>query len=335
MKFLAAVLNANNTPLDLCEIELNDKLKFGQILVEMITTGICGKQIEEIEGKMGKDKYIPHLLGHEGYGKVIDYGPGVKKVKKDDYVILHWIKGNGIESETPKYYINNRKINAGWVTTFNSFSVVSENRLTVVDKQEDTISMPLFGCAVPTGIGTVVNQANARPEHSVAVIGTGGVGLNCILGGKIINCKEIICYDEKVEARKLAKSVGADDCVQLDNPSYDNFDIVLDTVANKESIEKAINITKYNGIIYVIGVPSPKTKVELNALNLHRNIRIEGSSGGNIIPEIHIPTYINMHNKGIINVKKIVSSVYKFNDINKALKRISNGKEKGRIVIQF
>ena len=68
---------------------------------------------------------------------------------------------------------------------------------------------------------------------------------------------------------------------------------------------------------------------------MHRNIRIVGSSGGNIIPEIHIPTYINMHNKGIINVKKIVSSVYKFNDINKALKRISNGKEKGRIVIQF
>ena len=335
MKFTAAILTEHNKELDIEELSINNKLSYGQVLIKMISTGICGKQIEEIKGKMGDDKYIPHLLGHEGYGIVVDFGPGVKKVKKDDYVILHWIKGEGIQCETPTYYMGSRSINAGWITTFNTYSIISENRMTVVNKQDDDISAPLFGCAVPTGIGTVLNQANARPEHKIAVIGAGGVGLNCIMGSKVINSKEIICYEEKIEARKLAITLGANEVVPLEYDKYKDFDIVLDTVASTKTLEKAFSITKYNGDIYVIGVPSPGISVNINALNLHRNIRFNGSSGGNIIPEIHIPAYMRLNENNIINVKKCVTKVGEFLEINEAINRIIKGKETGRVVLKF
>ena len=107
-KFKAAILEKNKSKLTICNISLSGKLKKGQILVKLIYSGICGKQLDEIEGVGGKDEYLPHLLGHEGSGIVEKIGPGVKKVKKRDKVILHWIKSSGIQSETPKYISNNK-----------------------------------------------------------------------------------------------------------------------------------------------------------------------------------------------------------------------------------
>ena len=87
MKFTAAILTEHNKELDIQELSINNKLSYGQVLIKMISTGICGKQIEEIKGKMGDDKYIPHLLGHEGSGTVISVGPKVKKIKNLNIVL--------------------------------------------------------------------------------------------------------------------------------------------------------------------------------------------------------------------------------------------------------
>src|SRR5580693_6080296 len=97
----AAVLVAQRAPLEVAELDLPDQLSFGQVLVKVHYSGICGAQINEIEGAKGPDKYLPHLLGHEGSGTVLDIGPGVRSVKKGDRVVMHWRPSAGLQSETP------------------------------------------------------------------------------------------------------------------------------------------------------------------------------------------------------------------------------------------
>ena len=102
MKFKAAVLVESKTPLVIDELEIQP-LNVGQVLVKLDSSGICGAQINEIDAVKGKDKFLPHLLGHEGHGKVVECGKGVRYVNPDDNVVLHWRKGNGIQSDVPKY----------------------------------------------------------------------------------------------------------------------------------------------------------------------------------------------------------------------------------------
>jgi len=114
---IAAVLEKQKCQLVLSEI-VPQPLEVGQVLVEVSSSGICGAQIGEIQGKNGKDRYLPHLLGHEGAGVVLEIGQGVRTVSKGDHVVLHWRKGSGIEAEPAKYKRGNEIIGAGRVTTF-------------------------------------------------------------------------------------------------------------------------------------------------------------------------------------------------------------------------
>src|SRR5690349_20403357 len=117
MKMLAAILENLNAPLVLEQIEV-PTLDVGQVLVQIHNSGICGAQLGEIAGVKGSDKFLPHLLGHEGGGEVVDTGPGVTQVQKGDHVVLHWRKGSGIQAKPAKYQWGDRVVNSGWVTTF-------------------------------------------------------------------------------------------------------------------------------------------------------------------------------------------------------------------------
>ena len=110
----AAVLVSQNSALEIYDIEV-PKLDVGQVLVRVEYSGICGKQIDEITGRQGDDQYIPHLLGHEGGGEVVDIGPGVTKVKPGDRVVMHWVKGSGIDSRPPRFNYKGQVLSAGWV----------------------------------------------------------------------------------------------------------------------------------------------------------------------------------------------------------------------------
>ena len=138
---------------------LPKELLAGQVLVKLHRSGICGSQIGEIAGVKGKDNYLPHLLGHEGCGTILQTGPGVKHLSPEDLVVLHWRKGVGIESETPKYRWGDQILNAGWVTTFNTHAIVSENRCTKIPNETNYDVAALMGCAVTTGFGVVENNA--------------------------------------------------------------------------------------------------------------------------------------------------------------------------------
>ena len=102
----AAILTELRKPLVIAEVELPKALDVGQVLVKVYCSGICGSQLGEIDGVKGEDKYLPHLLGHEGSGTVLAIGPGVRYVRPGDKVVLHWRKGLGIEAATPAYTWN-------------------------------------------------------------------------------------------------------------------------------------------------------------------------------------------------------------------------------------
>src|SRR3972149_7470853 len=119
----AAILVETGKPLIVDSISLPERLTFGQVLVKIAYTTICGSQLNEIDAAKGPDKFLPHLLGHEASGIVLNIGPEVRCVKRHDHVVLHWRKGAGIEAPTSMYRWRGKKVNAGWVTTFQDYSV--------------------------------------------------------------------------------------------------------------------------------------------------------------------------------------------------------------------
>ena len=174
----SAILVESKKPLVVTDIDLPSELEFGQVLVKICYSGICGAQINEIDAIKGPDKYLPHLLGHEGSGIVEKVGKGVTRIKKGDHVVLHWRKSSGIQSTPASYLWKGKKLNAGWVTTFSEKSIVSENRLTVIPRDFDLKVAALFGCAVTSGFGAVNNDAKVKIGQSVLIFGIGGMGLN-------------------------------------------------------------------------------------------------------------------------------------------------------------
>jgi S-(hydroxymethyl)glutathione dehydrogenase/alcohol dehydrogenase len=343
LKFKAAVLRALDSDLEMKEITFAGPLKFGQILVRLSFSGICGKQLDEINGVHGEDKFLPHLLGHEGVGEVKDIGPGVKKVIPGDKVILHWMKGSGLESETPIYMSEGERINAGWVTTFNEYAVISENRLTPF-KGDEKPEYSLLGCAIPTALGMVFNDLNAKPYHKILIIGSGGVGL-FVLQALKLNCVEsITVMDKSSAALNLANKLGADNTLlsgddKLKDKLFDltgkkGFDKVILTTGNKQAIEFGVEMTRTPGETLLMGVPNHDEKISVNANAIMHKKNLIGNLGGSIIPERDIPAYMKLLVDKKINTQILINKVYKFNDINTAIDSFKNGSP-GRTLIQF
>src|SRR5438874_2667748 len=208
MKTQAALLVETGKPLVLAEIEI-PPLKPGQVLVQIAYSGACGTQVMEWRGDKGEDKWVPHCLGHEGSGVVLEVGSAVSKVKAGDKVVLSWIKGSGIEAGGAVYHWEGRKVNAGGVTTFQRDAVVSENRLTLLPGDLPMDVAVLLGCAAPTGMGAVYNVLKAQPGDAVAVFGTGGIGLNALMAAALAGAMPVIGIDPNPTRRALAKIYGA------------------------------------------------------------------------------------------------------------------------------
>lgn len=343
--FKAAILRRANSSLSLEKIQFKGPLTRGQILVKILYSGICGKQIDEIQEKGGKDKYMPHLLGHEGVGIVIDTGPGVTKVKKKDNIILHWVKGSGINSNTPKYFDKNNKfVNAGWVTTFNEFSVVSENRITKVKNASKSKELSLLGCAASTGLSISLKQAKLSKFDNIIVYGCGGVGLFIIQGANYTNTNRIIAIDNNKNSLKMAKKCGATNFFNSNSKSFksninkiirkNKINKVFVTVGKTSVIEDAISLTSTPGETYVIGVPFYNSKIKVNAFDLMHKKNLLGSLGGDFYPDSDIYKYIRLNKQNLISLKKVVTKTIMFKDINKAISEVKKGYF-GKIMIKI
>lgn len=330
MKFTAAILVENNRPLAVEEIEWSGPLRFGQVLVRLHYSGICGAQINEIEGAKGPDKFLPHLLGHEGSGEVLEVGEGVTRVSAGDHVVLHWRQAAGIQSPTPSYNWKGRKVNSGWVTTFNSHAVVSENRLTPIPKDFPMNLAPLFGCAVTTAVGVVNNDAQVKIGESVVVFGVGGVGLNICQAAAMVSADPIIGVDITEEKVAMAKKWGATDTFNSKTDAgflekirarvgVAGADVVIDTTGNARVIEMAYGLTHQDGRTILVGVPRKGDNVSIYTLPLHFKKVLKGSHGGNIYPDKLIPQLIALIRNRKMNIENQYSHEFSLTEINKAL----------------
>ena len=340
----AAILVKQNAPLILDDVKLPDRLDFGQVLVKIQYSGICGSQIGEISGVKGDDPYLPHLLGHEGSGIVIETGPNVKNVNNGDHVVLHWRPGKGIEAPLPQYLWNDKILNAGFVTTFNEYAIVSENRLTVIPRNFDLKNATLFGCAVTTAFGVVNNDAKIKIGQSVLIIGVGGVGLNIAQAASMVSAYPIIGVDLHKNKLSLGEDFGLTHSIISDNKNINNevkkivgengVDVVIECTGNSRLIELAYELTSNNGKTILVGVPKKGDNVSIYSLPLHFDKTLAGSHGGDSKPDSDIPKFINLIRHGRMNLDGLITHEFKLDRINNALELFKTGKA-GRIVIDL
>jgi S-(hydroxymethyl)glutathione dehydrogenase/alcohol dehydrogenase len=341
----AAVLMELRAPLLIMDITLPETLAVGQVLVKIHFSGICGSQLGEIDGAKGEDKYLPHLLGHEASGTVLAVGPGVRHAKPGDKVVLHWRKGLGIESETPHYTCEGRKINAGSVTTFSEYAIVSENRCTVIPHDSDLEVAALFGCAVTTGFGVVENNARVRIGESVVVFGAGGIGLNIVQAAALVSAHPIIAVDLHDNKLELARQMGATHVVnssQVDArqaivniAGAGGVDVFIDNTGQPRIIEMGYQLTKPQGRVTLVGVPRKGNDITIHSLPLHFGKGLSGSHGGEAVPQTDIPRYHQLFRAGRIQLKNLVTDYYPLEKINDALDGVRSGKIAGRCLIEF
>jgi len=345
MKIQAAILVETKQPLAVEEITWHGPLRFGQVLVQLHFSGICGAQINEIEGAKGPDKFLPHLLGHEGSGEVLEVGEGVTRVKPGDHVVLHWRQAAGIQSPTPSYNWKGRKVNSGWVTTFNSHAVISENRLTPIPKDFPMNLAPLFGCSVTTAVGVVNNDAHLKIGQSVVVFGVGGVGLNICQAAALVSADPIIGVDITEEKVAMAKKWGA---TQAFNSKTDSgflekihalvgsggADVVIETTGNARVIETAYALTRPDGRTILVGVPTKGDNVSIYTLPLHFKKILKGSHGGSVEPDILSPRLIRLVQAGRMNLTGLFTHTFPLQEINAAIDSIRRS-EVGRVLIRL
>ncbi len=341
---LAAILVKQHKELVLDRIELPKYLDYGQVLVKLSYSGICGSQIGEIDGVKGEDSYLPHLLGHEGSGVILDTGPGVKFVQSGDHVVMHWRKGQGIEARPPVYQWKNQPLNAGWLTTFNEYAVVSENRVTKIPENFNLKTAMLFGCAVTTGFGVAMNDAEVKIGESVVVFGIGGVGLNIVQAASMTSAYPVIAVDLYSQKLEMAKYFGAThilNATENDSEAHikellkNGADVVIDTTGNPKIIELAFNLTGSQGRTILVGVPKKGDDISIYSLPLHFGKKITGSHGGNSRPAVDIPRYIRLYESGELLLDEMITEVFKLSEINIAIEKMRNGKIIGRTLIDM
>lgn len=333
MKTKAAILYKIGHPLEIEEVDV-PILQTGQVLVKVLVSRICGSQLGEIDGIKGKDKWLPHMLGHEGCGIVLEIGPGVNTLKVNDKVVMHWRPGSGIQSVNPIYYQGNKTINAGSITTFNNYAVVSENRLTSIPKKTNNELGALLADTITTGYGIVNNAAKVTIGQSVVVIGAGGIGLGVIHGCSIAGANPIIAVDLYEKKLKFAKKHGATHIINSRKKNVqesvlkilgDKPDCIIDGTGNPKVIESAYQLIKNNGTLVLFGVMNNKKCLKINTLPLHLGKKLIGTEGGESKPNFDIPKYLKFFSDKNFDPSCFVSHRFELDNINNGIKKMREG----------
>jgi len=340
--FRAAVLIKANEPLEILELEF-PKLEAGQILVQNRFSGICRSQLMEVSGQRGADPWLPHLLGHEGYGVVREVGPLVTKVAPGDKVVISWISGLGINSKNPMYKtISGQAINSGPATTFSEYSVVSENKvyLAPTDFPEDFI--PQFGCALLTGAGMVLSNIPAQDlntPQAILVLGFGGVGTSAALILKTIENSEIVIVEESALRQEEAKKLGFNhvfsnlEQYQELNPGK-LFDYCFEAAGSVKSIQEGFASVKSNGVLVFASHPKKGDLINLDPYELIKGKTIKGTWGGNFPPDVAIIEIGKRLLKLGLDIKSLTGPKFTLDEVNQGLSYLYSGGP-GKPLIDF
>ena len=348
------------------EVEL-DPPKETEVLVRMRVAGVCHSDLHVYRGELRVRP--PIVLGHEGAGVVEAVGSQVGRVKRGDRVMVNWLPA----CEMCARCLNGRPnlCQRFADTTFKGMLLDGTSRLRTLDgialkhmlgaaimaeyavvDEAGVISFPadvpfdvaaVTGCAVATGVGAVINTAQAKPGTPAAVIGCGGVGLSAIQGCRLAGCNPIVAID--VIDRKLvfAKRLGATHVV---NPKTSNLEealrdltdggpeCIFDSVGSAATIPQALALTRPGGTTTVVGlhaaradVPILEVEVPISpAVLIYQNKRLLGSFAGSIRPRLDLPMLFELYRAGKLQLDELITGRYPLDDLARAFEDMESGK---------
>ncbi|MCR9229520.1 MAG: zinc-dependent alcohol dehydrogenase family protein [bacterium] len=348
---------AESKPLVIEELQL-DAPGPGEVLVELAGAGLCHSDLSTIDGS--RPRVMPMVMGHEASGIVREVGPGVHDLQPDDHVVFSFVPlcGHCIPCATgrPALCEPGAKANTAGtllsghrpfrnaageeiyhhlgVAAFSEYTVVAQESLIKIDSQLPLSTAALFGCAVMTGVGAVVNTAKVEPGSSVAVFGLGGVGLSTIMGARAAGAESIFAVDLLPEKLELAAQVGAthlinageEDPVMLLKDLMQGVDYTFESVGNEQVLQQAYAATKRGGTTVTIGLPHPAKMFSIPAVSLVAEERtIKGSYMGSAVPRRDLPRFIAMYQAGLLPVDKLLSRTIQLDEINSAFDDLATG----------
>jgi len=278
---------AGSLPLVIEEVEL-EAPGAGEVLVEIVGAGLCHSDLSTLNGAMPRP--LPMILGHEASGIVREVGAGVKDVQVDDHVVFSFVPICGhcqyCAIGRPALCERGAKTNLGGtllagavrfhtadgravmhylgVSAFSQYTVVAQESLIKIEKDVPLDKAALFGCAVLTGVGAVINTAKVSPGEAVVIFGLGGVGLSAVMGAKLAGAWPIIAVDVIPNKLTLAKQLGADFTVNANegNPvsavralTRGGTDYAFEAVGNAKVLAQAFGSTRTGGKTVSIGLP--------------------------------------------------------------------------------
>ncbi|MBM3515727.1 MAG: zinc-binding dehydrogenase [Alphaproteobacteria bacterium] len=373
MRIRAAVLHqmgapapyAQSRPLKIEELEL-DPPGEGEILVQIKAAGLCHSDLSVIEGT--RPRPTPMALGHEAAGVVKQLGSGVKDLAVGDHVVLVFVPSCGhcvpcaegrpalcepaagsnvagtLISGARRLAMKGAPVNHHLgVSAFADHAVVSRNSVVKVDKSLPFDEAALFGCAVITGVGAVLNTAKVRAGSRVAVIGLGGVGLNSVLGAQVAGARQIVAIDLREDKLKLARQLGAthvflaSDATVIDQvkaATSGGVDFAFEMAGSIPALELAWKITRRGGETITAGLPHPQKTLAIAPVQMVGEERtLKGSYVGSCVPVRDIPAYIDLYRAGKLPVDRLMSDRIKLDDINAAFDRLASGATVRQVVI--
>lgn len=375
MKIQAAVLHemglsapyGQSRPLKIQELEL-DSPRRGEVLLQIKAVGLCHSDLSVINGS--RPRQMPMALGHEAAGIVVEIGEGVTDLKPGDHVVCAFVpscghclpcqEGRPALCEPGAAANNSGVLLSGerrlqsthhepihhhlGVSGFADHAVIARNSLVKVDPDLPFDQVAIFGCAVMTGVGAVVNTARIEFGSTVAVVGLGGVGLSAILGAVAAGASRILAVDINPKKLELAKDLGATDLFDSRDPkvvslirsaTHGGVDYAFETAGVIPAMNVAYQITKRGGMTVTTGLPHPTHQFSFPQVTLTAEERtLKGSYVGSCIPSRDIPRFIDLYKQGRLPVDRLLTDRLKLSEINDGFDRLARG-EAARLVVVF
>lgn len=331
----------------------------GEVLVRIAAAGLCHSDLSVIDGN--RPRPTPMALGHEAAGVVEEVGAGVTRFVPGDHVVLVFVPSCGVcrfcargrpALCEPGAAANGAGTLLGGerrlshrgapvhhhlgVSAFAEHAVVSEHSLVRIPAELDLGKAALFGCAVLTGVGAVVNTARVRPGSSVAVIGLGGVGLCALLGARLAGARQIIAVDLADDKLDFAVELGATARVNagaesaaetIRELSDGGVDYAFEMAGSVPALELAYRVTARGGVTVTSGLPHPERKLSIPAVSLVAEERtLRGSYIGACVPSIDLPNYLALYQQGRLPVDRLLTHDLALEDVNQGFDRLAAGK---------
>ncbi len=373
MKIKAAVLRAmgasapyaKSRPLSIEEVEL-DPPGPGEVLVKVAAAGLCHSDLSVINGD--RPRVMPMVLGHEAAGVVEELGPGVDDLKKGDHVGMIFVPSCGhclpcaegrpalcepgaaangkgeLLGGGRRLKRNGEALNHHMgVSCFAQYATVSRHSLVKIDPEVPLDEAAMFGCAVLTGVGAVLNTAAVRPGQSVAVVGLGGVGLASLLGALVAGARTVVAIDLNEQKLGLARQLGATHAFNgadaniveaVKNATQGGVDVAVEMAGSVKALETAYRITRRGGQTVTAGLPNHAHTMAISPVNLVAEERtLKGSYIGSCVPLRDLPRYIALYRQGKLPVDRLLSDRLKLEDINEGFDRLAEGKAVRQVIV--